>query len=239
MCVSGAFARARVLEPVAKAFGRIPRGAPVGCTSPGNGQTGPVVEFIKNPGSQTELRVALRSLGERDADYVTLVLLSRLLDDGMSTRLHRRICDEKGLAYEISAGLDTYDDVGLLDVAASVAPHKLVDVVAEILRLLKSLRDRAIDPEELDKAKRRYRWDLEATEDDIEGMAGWFGATELFHPPEPIEDRIRRIEAVTAEDLVRVADRVVAAKGLNVTVLGEVGRRDRARAERAVERTLR
>ena len=37
----------------------------------------------------------------------------RLVDDGMSTRLYHRVCDDKGLCYDVSAGYDGYEDDGV------------------------------------------------------------------------------------------------------------------------------
>lgn len=57
-----------------------------------------------NAGGRTSVRIAFPTQASMDARARALELLMRVLD-GMSTRLHRRICDERGLAYEVSAGV--------------------------------------------------------------------------------------------------------------------------------------
>ena len=47
-----------------------------------------------------------------------LDMLLRVIDDGMSTRLYHRLCDARGLCYDVSAGYDPYEDDGVVDVAA-------------------------------------------------------------------------------------------------------------------------
>ena len=73
------------------------------------------------------------------------------------------------------------------------------------------------------KLRRRYRRDVHSTLDDAPGMAGWFGGTRLFHEPLTVAEKLARIDAVTAEDIRRVARRVfrpetlVAAAGGGLT----------------------
>ncbi len=66
-------------------------------------------------------------------------MLMRVLDDGMSTRLYHRICDNKGLCYDVSASYDGYDDDGILDFAAGVQHARAAVVTTEITGLLADL----------------------------------------------------------------------------------------------------
>ena len=63
-------------------------------------------------------------------------MLLRVLDDGMSTRLYERICDDKGLCYDVGALYESYEDDGVFDVAAEAQHERVVEVAREIARLL-------------------------------------------------------------------------------------------------------
>ena len=64
--------------------------------------------------------------------------LDRILDDGLSTRVHRRICEERGLAYDAFAGNDTFEECGVFDFGASVEHQKVVPLVEATMASLQS-----------------------------------------------------------------------------------------------------
>src|SRR5207248_3153331 len=111
---------------------------------------------------------------EASPDYPALEVLSRVLDDGMSTRLHHRVCDQLGLAYYVSANIDSFSDASLFEIDANSAHANVAPLVSESLALVARLRDEPPTPDELAKAQRRYRWDLEAAFDDPDAMASWW-----------------------------------------------------------------
>ena len=73
---------------------------------------------------------------------------------------------------------------------------------------------------ELEKAKRRYMGDLEAGFDDLDGLCGWFGGTELFFRPYSHVERARRVQRVRSEDVQAVARRVFSPERLTAVAVG-------------------
>jgi predicted Zn-dependent peptidase len=111
-----------------------------------------------------------------------------------------------------------------LELDAACAHAKLPELVAEVLQILAEFRDHPVTSAELDKAKNRYLCDLEAGFDDIDGLCGWFGGTELFFRPYSHEERVRRMERVTAEEVLQVARRVLRADRLTAVAVGALER---------------
>jgi predicted Zn-dependent peptidase len=177
---------------------------------------------VHNESAQTQLQVLFHALPERDPDYQALRALVRVLDDGMSTRLHYQICDQKGLAYSVAGSLHSYHDAALLEVDAACAHAKLPDLVGEALEILARFRTELVSDQELEKAKRRFLGDLEACYDDLESLCGWFGGTELFYRPRSQEQRAQELGRVRPEHVRRVARRVIRPERLNVAVVGSL-----------------
>ena len=73
---------------------------------------------------------------------------------------------------------------------------------------------------------------LEFAQDSPGELAGWFGGTELFRPPESFEERCRQIDAQTAGALRSVARRYFTRENLTVVAVGP--RRGSRGLERAV-----
>ncbi|MBH9807689.1 insulinase family protein, partial [Clostridioides difficile] len=80
------------------------RGAPTQTLPPTHTQQKPRLDIVENVSSQTELRVLFRAFSEISPDRPALDALMRVIHDGMSTRLYRRICDDQGLCYDVSCG---------------------------------------------------------------------------------------------------------------------------------------
>ena len=224
LCVAGPVRPHAVETMVREAFARVPRGRRCRAVAPRPSLRGPRFRSIHNESAQTQVHILFHALPERDPDYQALRALMRVLDDGMSTRLHYQICDQKGLAYSASAGLYSFHDAALLEIDAACAHTKLPDLIGEGLSILARFRSELVSPQELDKAKRRFVSDMESCYDDLDSLCGWFGGTELFYRPRSQEQRAREVERIRAEHIQKVARRVITRERLNVVVVGSLPR---------------
>jgi predicted Zn-dependent peptidase len=198
-------------------------------------QNGARFLHVPDSGAQSSVEVLFRGVPELDPDAMAQVALVRALDDGMSTRLHYRLCDQLGLAYSLQAGLEPLHDVTVLEVTGATANAKVPELVTRLLELADELKQSGISEAELAKVKRRFRYDLLASIDDANAMAGWFGGTALYYPPTSLEERAARMDAVTVEDVRRAAGRVLAADNLAVVVVGSLTRARLAELRSAVQ----
>jgi predicted Zn-dependent peptidase len=225
LAIAGPVEHEALREPVARAMGPLSPGEPLSVTPPPDGQTAPRLVHVRRDGSQTDVQLLLRAFAETDEDFPALIALGRIVDDGMSTRLHRRVVDELGLAYYVSASLEAFVDAGLYEIDGNCAHESAPALIGEALGVLTRLRDQPPSAAELEKAQRRYRWDLEASFDDPDAMAGWWGGTELFFGPRSLEDKVARVRAVTPERVQKVAARLVRPERLTVACVGGLTRK--------------
>ncbi len=233
LCVAGSVRRSKILPVIERAFAAMPRGKRLSSTPPRPAR-GPQLVLTKHASSQTQVQILFRTFGEKDPRYAALLLLSRVVDDGMSTRLHRRLIDELGLAYYVSGSGEHFHDSGLFEIDGAAAHEKAPAFVDEVLRVLARLRTEPPTVDELEKAKRRYRWDLDSSFDDPDAMAGWWGGTELFSGPIGYEEKLARISAVTPEDVRAVAAFLFRPERLTVACVGLLDQRARRRISRTI-----
>ena len=234
LCVAGAAKHKDVLSVSRRAFEAMPAGRRMPSGAPG-APHGPRLIITRNAGSQTQVQILFRAFGEHDPDYASLLLLSRVIDDGMSTRLHRRLIDELGLAYYVSGSPEHFHDTGLYEIDGAAAHENVPAFIAESLRVLQRVCSEAPGVDELDKAKRRYRWDLDASFDDPDAMAGWWGGSELFFGPTPYEAKLAAIDAVTPDDVRRTASRIFQRERMTVSCVGLLSRALVREIEKIVE----
>jgi len=216
----------------ARAFAGLRPGSRLVGSSPA-GVGGPRSRYVESPGSQTEVRLSFPVTGERHPDALGLHLLSRVLDDGLSSRLHRAITDESGLAYDAFCAVDLYEDVGIFDLGASVEHDKVPEVITALGRLIRDLQDAPIPDDELDRARRRYRWSLDATLDDGEAVAQFHGTSALFALPDTFDGLARGIDALDAGRLRDIARRQLDPGRLHLTMVGLVDEHLQRRARLA------
>ncbi|MEZ4390158.1 MAG: pitrilysin family protein [Polyangiales bacterium] len=226
-----------VRRSVARGFGALPEGRAPAAEAFHASQRRPLVRAVENPGaSQTDVRVGFATRGLHARGARALELLVRVLDGGMSTRLHRRICDERGLAYEVSAGAEVFEDVGVFDVAASVAHGSAVELVDEVLTILADLAVQGPTASELEKAQRRYAFDLDALEDDALSLCDFYGSEALMGSRATPAARRREALALTPAELRRAARLCFAPERLNLALVGTVSVATRRGVRGAVRR---
>ncbi len=222
---------ARLVE---RHFGAMPRGERVSATPPPNGQKKARFRFVENESSQTELRIAFRALSERDPNEPALEMLMRVLDDGMSTRLYERLCDRLGLCYDVSGAFEAYEDDGVLDVAAGVQHERVTVVAREILELLREIVAHGPTQEELDKARDRHEWSVEAMNDDAESVASFYGLAALAEIARTPEARHAQLAAVTREQVQSVAAQIFRPERMSVVAVGLLSESEERRLEKLV-----
>jgi predicted Zn-dependent peptidase len=208
------------LALAAQCFERLPRGAPLATEPPAHAQKKPRIKIVENVSSQTELRVCFRAMGESSEDRAALDMLMRILDDGMSTRLYHRVCDDKGLCYDVSAAFDGYEDDGFLDFAAGVQHARTSVVTSEIVALVDELARSGPTEDELEKARRRNAWEVRSMYDSPEELAGFYAGGLLFDRFQTPEARLAENTRVTPEVLRDLAARIAQPDRLNVLAVG-------------------
>lgn len=236
LSLSGAVNNDEALILADKAFKDMPAGEELMAQPPKDEQDQSRCRLLWSEGSQVELQLSFRAISELHPDYRTFLLLHRILDDGASSRLHRRISEELGLVYTLSASVDAYMDTGAFDIYLTVAPSKVEEVLCEIFEILRRIRTEPVPEDELLRFKRRSVWELEFMADSAAELSGWYGATELFYPP-LIPSRVQEdINNIDAPGIRRVARTIFTPERLNLVALGPFRRGLRARLRHLVER---
>ena len=230
--VAGPLDPEAIIAELESAFAALPHGVDPLTAAPAP-QIGLRFSHVKYTGSQAAVRIAFRAPGEHDPDEPATELLLRVLDDGMATRLYERLCDERGLCYDVSASYEAYADAGLFDIAADAAPERAQAVLEEIFGVLRGLRDEGPSQNELAKAKQRFTWQLAEQDDDPGALSSFYGLGELTGVARTPQARQELLEATSLKDVQRAAQKLFAQDALNVLIVGPVTAKVRDRLQRA------
>ena len=234
LCVAGPVRESDVAELAEEHLGQLPRGRLSRDVPPPPWPEGTRIEHVAHDDAQSELCLNFPCPPEHHPDYPVHLVIRRILDDGLSSRLPFEVVERRGLAYSLHAGIDAFADCGMFAVDGACAPRKLPRVVTEILRVLGELAARPVKDEELLRVQRRHRMTLAFSLDSAAELAGWYGSGEVLHAPEGFEERCRRVEGVTPEDIRRVARATFTRDNLVAVFVGPTTTRGRRELERAI-----
>jgi predicted Zn-dependent peptidase len=156
-------------------------------------------------------------------DRYAASVLSLILGGGMSSRLFQSIREERGLVYTVFSALTPFRDCGYLDVYAATSTRQLGETIEATMEELRRIKQAPVGEDELrrnkDQLKASLMLNLESTSSRMSAAAQQEMNFGRFISPDEI---IEGVDAVTAEDLARLANEIFQADALAVTVLGDL-----------------
>jgi predicted Zn-dependent peptidase len=182
---------------------------------------GPRVKIHYKDSEQAHLLLGVRAPGLMEGDRYALGVMNAILGGGMSSRLFTEVRERRGLCYYVSSHHDAYTDAGSLVVAAGVDVNRIDLAITTIQEEMWKLVDEGPDQAEFTKAKNYLKGKFVLGLEDTRGLI-MFGARR-----EAVEDgywepakALAAIEAVTMEDVRKVARDVFDREQLNLAVVG-------------------
>ena len=170
--------------------------------------------------SQTNLALGMPALPRDDPDRYVLQVLNSVLGRGMSSRLFKEVRERRGLAYSVSSSVSRHKDTGAFTVTAGVSPEKLDETVTVIRDELTKLVQEKVPEGEMTKARDytvgSFRLSLETPMALAQRAGEQLITTGMI---EPIDTVAERIEAVSADDVLRVARRVLVPENAVLSVV--------------------
>jgi len=156
---------------------------------------------------------------KRHASYV----LNTLLGGGMSSRLFQNIRERQGLAYSIYSDLNPYRDTGCLAVYAGTSLASASKVVQSVVSEFHKLKSESVPEEEVRRAKAQLKGSLMLSlESSTSRMSNLARQEMYFERFYDLDELIQRIEAVTADDLIKLAHEFFKTESVAVTALGNL-----------------
>src|SRR5438477_2270498 len=172
----------------------------------------------------THLSLAWHIPEVTNPDVPALDLLSTVLGDGRSSRLYRRVREEAGLAYRISAFSYTPGDPGLFGIDATLDPKKREAAEQLVLRILDEVKQAGVTTEELMKAKKISLSHHLGALTTMRGQASDIGSNWLLTRNLNFSrDYLDAAQKVTLDDIKRVAARYLTNENLTVVSLNPKG----------------
>jgi zinc protease len=207
-----------ILDQVEKAFGDVPRAEeppPVRSVEPP--QRGERRVVVEGAGETHYCDIAYHIPAATHPDFHPLTVLNAILSGGSgflvgrghisnhTSRLYQALVEEE-MAVDIDGSLTPTIDPGLYRLSATLWPGvDPADTEAQIEREITRLRDEQVSEQELEKARRQARALFAYSSESISNQAFWLGFSSVFADYPWFVTYLNSIEAVTADDVRRVA----------------------------------
>jgi predicted Zn-dependent peptidase len=170
---------------------------------------------------QVQVSLGFPTVGRGHVDEMPLRLLSSILGGTMSSRLFVEVRERRGLCYTIRSGAQSYQDAGMFTIRAGLDAARLPEALQVICDELKKVVQEGVSPEELSMVKDHVRGSLALSLEDSADRAEFYARKLLFlgKIEEPLE-RLARYDAVTQEDIARVARTYFSFDKLSLAAIG-------------------
>jgi len=173
---------------------------------------------------QTQLSMAFHGLALPDKRMPAANLLGTILGGSMSSRLFVEVRERRGLCYAISAGHQALEDTGLFSISIGLDHARIPEALKVIWSELHKISTKAVGADELRRAKDHIRGKLTLALEDSSAYADWYGRQWLFqNKQESPEERLKRLEAVTANDIKKLAAEIFRKEHMAAAVIGPLG----------------
>ncbi len=179
--------------------------------------------LVNTPAQTPLLHMAFHAGSATDAETPPLNLLLNILVGGQSSRLHRALVEDEGLALSVDGFQDEGFDPGLAYFYLTLPPGSDVAIVEQrMLEELQRIIDDGVTESELAKARNIVLADFWRGLATIDGKASALGNYEVFLGDyESLFALPDEVEAITNEDIQKMASRVFRVQNMTVGVLQE------------------
>ena len=220
VALAGAVDHDGVVEQVRKALGSMSEGGLPELVAVTGGAAPQLSLAFAKETAQAHFMVAARAYAYEHADEPASRVLAAILGRGMSSRLFLNVRERQGLAYNVFAETNSYVDAGLFEAYAGVTIEKTNQALESVLHELELIRQEPVGQAELDKAKQQLIAGLEMSLESNSNVADRIGTQlVLLGKTISVDEAIAEVEAVTPDDVLRVAQAMLAPANLRFAII--------------------
>jgi predicted Zn-dependent peptidase len=179
------------------------------------------VRVFTKQSEQAHISIGVHSRPLGHPDRYALQLLATALGGGMSSRLFSEVRERRGLAYYVYGLNHSYTDAGTLYSQAGVDIGRIDDAVTTIAAELRKIAAEPLPADELEKARNFAKGRFVLQLESPQGLMMFGLRKEVLERRLPDPDEfLRGVDAVTSDDVARVATELITSDRLRLAVIG-------------------
>jgi predicted Zn-dependent peptidase len=219
LSAAGAIDHGKLVELAGERFASLPP-EPLADLQPARYRGGDVRETRKL--MEAQILLGFEGLPYGSENFHAVQILASLLGGGMSSRLFQEVREKRGLCYSIYAFHWSFADTGLFGVHAATG----ADDIDELMPVLLGELERAsedVTEAELSRARAQMRASLLMSLESPAARAGQLARQMLlFGRHIPVDELVARIDAVSVDQVRRLAQSVFTGSAPTVAAIGPI-----------------
>jgi hypothetical protein len=182
-----------------------------------------LLTIVDRPGSaQANIVLASMAFERNHPDYFAATVMNQILGAGASSRVFMNLREEKGYTYGAYTRLDAKRRAGDFEATAEVRTQVTGDSLREFFYELERIRTEPVSNTELDDAKNFLTGVFPIRAETQEGLTNLIVNQQLYDLPEDYLQTYRdNIEAISVEDVQRVAQKYIQPEKLAIVIVGD------------------
>jgi predicted Zn-dependent peptidase len=223
--VAGNFDHTRLIELLNMHFGKLARaGVPKKEATPSFTRA---ISVKKKQLEQVQLCIGFKGLPYIHEDRFVISALNTVLGNSMSSRLFQEIREQNALAYSIYSYVASYRDTGMLTVYAGADPSNALEVVRLVVKEFRKIKEEGITPAEELRVKNQIKGSLILSLESSNSHMSRLARQEIYFGKYlSMDDIIKGVEKVTAEQVQRLARQLFIPENIALTILGPLSKAD-------------
>ena len=226
LIVVGDVSREKLLKEVTDAFGGWQKGTVDAMTFPAPPvRTATTLTVVDRPGSiQSNIVLSNLAIERGNPDYFPVLVMNQILGAGASSRLFMNLREAKGYTYGAYSSFDTRRLAGNFQSTAEVRTPVTGDSLKEFFYELNRVRNEKATEKELRDAKSYLTGVFPLRAETQEGLTNLLVAQQLYDLPADYLQTYRdKVNAVTLDDVERVAKKYITADKIAIVIVGDAG----------------
>lgn len=180
---------------------------------------------------QNHIAIGFPGLALDDPDRYALQILNAILGGGMSSRLFQSVRERNGLCYSVYSYATSHAETGMLSIYTALGQQMEEKALALIFEELAQFWKDGPTRDELGRCREQLKTNLLMSLESTSARMNHIGRSELaFGRVIPPEEIVQRYDAVTGEDVQRVAQQLLRFDQASLCAVGQVRSEDGYRA---------
>lgn len=181
--------------------------------------------FVKGDAEHCHVAMGFPSYGASHPDRTAASMVSAVLGSGTSSRLFQNVRERKALVYSVYSTVSQNSDASSLATYMSCTDRNVIEAMETVASVISEFLREGLERGELERAKRLLKGANVRSMESTEHRLYRLGVNHMLNgSTETLEERLARIDAVTEDDVMRVAGDLLRGDRLNTVVLGRGNR---------------
>jgi len=189
------------------------------------------VKVIDRPATKSYIRITFPGMSWQDSsfDRVSLGFLCSLLSNHSLSILYEKLRIDLGWVYDIYTENFVGKDIGVVQINTSTSSNRTLEVLEEILKSIKQIKDSLIDKTKLQNLIDIDTKNMKMIFDNPENIVNWFQPELIYRYPKILlpKDFIKFYNRIEVHDIKRIANKILNFDKINICLLKQLNKKNK------------